>query len=44
MGLEFLDLRYNLCRVHQEATRGVVSKDREIRWEGLGVLFFCSGA
>ena len=30
--------------VHQEATRGFVSKDGEVRWEGLGVIFFRSGA
>jgi len=44
LGLKFLDLRDNLCRVHNEADRGGVSEDREVRWEGLGVLFFSRGA
>jgi hypothetical protein len=44
MGLKFLDLRDNLRRVDQEAARVVVSKDREVRWEELGVLFLGRGA
>ena len=44
LGLKFLDLRDNLCRIHQEAARGVISEDREVRWKGLGVLLFRRGA
>ena len=44
LGLEFLDLRDNLRRVHQEAARGVVSEDRKVRWKGLGVLLLRRGA
>ena len=44
LGLKFLDLRDNLRRVHQEVARGVVPQDREVRWEGLGVLLLRRGA
>ncbi len=44
MGLKFLDLRDNLRLVHQAQAQGVVSEDREVRWESLGVLLFCRGA
>ena len=44
MSFKFLDLCNNLCRVYQEAARGVVSEDREVCWEGLGVLFLSRGA
>ena len=44
MGLKFMDLRDNFCRVHQEAARGVISKDIEVRWKGLGVLLLRRGA
>ncbi len=44
LGLKFTGLRDNLCRVHQKAARGVVSEDRKVRWEGLGVLLLRRGA
>ena len=44
MGLKLLDLRDDLRRVYHEAARGVVSEDREVRWEELGVLFLSRGA
>ena len=44
LGLKFLDLRYNLCRVHQEAARGLVSEDGEVRLEELGILCLSRGA
>jgi hypothetical protein len=44
MGLKFLDLRDNLCRVYQKAARGVVFEDREVRAKGLGVFLLRRGA
>ncbi len=40
----FLYVRDNLCLVHQEAARIVVSEDREVHWKGMGVLFLSRGA
>jgi len=44
MGLKYLYLRDNLRRVHQEAVRGVVSEDREVRWKRLGAVLLRRGA
>jgi len=43
-GLKFLYLCDNLRRVHPESARGVVSEEREVRRERLGVVLLRSGA
>ena len=44
LSFKFLYLCDDLCRVHQEAARGVVSEDREVRREGLRVMLLRCGA